>query len=108
MKENPFHSQDLKVIVDKSNLFLNGIILPKNSPLTPIIQHGINRLMENGILDIMLKGSEAEINARGQNVETIQLSVGQMLLGICLAVVAFLFSGIVLFFELLIKKLKLL
>ena len=58
---NPFHQQKLKVFA-KGRPVLTALIVPKNSPLQPILQSASNKLTQTGISDAFSKHWE------GQNI----------------------------------------
>ena len=101
---NPFKSQKLKVISSKKSALYNGVIFPKNSPLVPIFKMGVRNLAETGVLNNMLIKDEGEDIVSSSEIETLTLSVGQVMLGLWLMVVALVSSISMFGFELFWKK----
>lgn len=74
---NPFHQQKLKVFA-KAKPILTALIVPKNSPLKPILQSASNTLTQTGVADVLLKHWEGSSIAQTGQVDLSVLSPGQV------------------------------
>lgn len=104
-RANPFFSQNVKVF-GKGKAEYFSLVLPFNSPLKPILQKGVNSMIEGGSVDHLLKlweGKGIPVNAAS---EKMVLTAGQVFL--VFVVVFFTFSLAVLIFccEVLHKKME--
>lgn len=104
-QENPFHVQSVEMVKAK-NVFFNGLILTKNSPLSPSFRYHINKLKEIGILDALLVQWLGKEVVSKTEVNKLVLGSGQMVLGFWLMMGAFICSTVVFLMEKSYKKMK--
>ena len=84
---NKFHSQSLKLFA-KPFQMTKGPILPRNSPLTPILKHYFLLLNEAGALKTMQRKWFGESIPKVKSHDTRTLSIGQILLTFLIILVA--------------------
>ena len=97
-KDNPYHQQKLKVF-SKMPPKAGAIIVTPNSPLKPILQAAFNSLTESGIKDALLAEWEGSSIPQNDEVETMVLTNGQMILVFLFILFFFGWSILILFFE---------
>ena len=102
---NPFHVQDIKVF-GKGRPEYFSLIVPFNSPLKPILQKGVNTMIEGGTAGYLLKKWEGKGIPKNPSSEALVLSAGQVLLVFIVILFTFCFAGIVLFCEVCHKYFK--
>ena len=95
---NPFHQQRLKVFA-RSRPQPQGLIVQLNSPLKPILQAASNALTEAGIKDALLKEWEGASIPQNEEVETMVLTNGQVILSFLFILAIFGCSILILFCE---------
>ena len=78
-KDNPYHQQKMKVF-SRMPPKAGAIIVTPNSPLKPILQAAFNSLTEAGIKDALLAEWEGSSIPQNDEVETMVLTNGQMIL----------------------------
>ena len=74
---NPLYALNLKVIKNVVLKEWNALILPKNSPLSPILQEGINSLHESGVMQNILEKWKGGIETSSDDFQKSILSAGQ-------------------------------
>ena len=97
-KNNPYHQQRLKVF-SRMPPEAGAIIVQLNSPLKPILQAAFNSLTEAGIKDALLEEWQGSSIPQNDEVETMVLTTGQMILGFLVILFFFGFSILILFCE---------
>ena len=78
-RENPTFNQNIKVF-GKGRAEYSSLIVNRNSPLKPILQKGINQMIERGIEEQLLKqwqGTGVPVNNK---IDTVVLGGGQVVL----------------------------
>ena len=78
-RSNPFVYQKIKVF-DKKKGNYNGLIVPLNSPLKPILQKGAVNLIETGAVDHLLKSWVGRGLPVNKESDKMVLSAGQVFL----------------------------
>ena len=101
-KNNPYHQQKLKIF-SRVPPQAGGIIVQLNSPLKPILQAAFNSLTEAGIKDALLEEWEGSSIPQNDEVETVVLTNGQMILVFLVILFFFGCSILILFCEISLK-----
>ena len=97
-KNKPYHQQKLKNF-SRVPPQAGGIIVQLNSPLKPILQAAFNSLTEAGIKDALLEEWEGSSIPQNDEVETMVLTNGQMILVFLVILFFFGCSILILFCE---------
>ena len=92
---NPFHQQNVKVFA-KGRPVLTALIVPKNSPLKPILQSASNTLTQTGINDAFLKHWEGSSFSQSSGRDLMVLTPGQLFLIFLVMLVTICFSVFIL------------
>ena len=104
-RANPFFSQNVKVF-GKGRAEYFSLVLPFNSPLKPILQKGVNSMIEGGSVDHLLKlweGKGIPVNAASGKMV---LTAGQVFLVFALVFSTFSLAVLIFCCELLHKKME--
>ena len=102
-KNHPFKSQNIKYF-QISGIQNVGIVLPKNSPLTPVLKYCFLRLNEAGAKNILNKKWFGDTIPKVQADERVILSISQVILIFLFISVAIGISLFLLFGEMVAKK----
>ena len=95
IKANPDRNQRLKVF-GCGQPYSTSVILPKNSPLKPILEFSARKLWESGTYEILIKNWFGETKYQSGGLSTTVLSGGQVILAFvillsCLSLTIFTF-----------------
>ena len=93
------------LIINQEQFFsqLTGVLLPKNSPLLPIIAPILFKMNEQGISSELVQSYLGSITKSDQE-EVLPLSVGQTLLALVTLAGGAIMAGAVFFFEVIMAR----